>query len=47
LGDEKHTILFDAGPESKSIARNASALKADLTTVERIVLSVGKGAPTV
>lgn len=40
LGDESHTILFDAGPESKSIARNLKALKIDATKIERIALSV-------
>ncbi|KAF8332644.1 beta-lactamase-like protein [Cantharellus anzutake] len=38
-GDQRHTILFDAGPESKSIDRNIKALKIDPKAIERIVLS--------
>lgn len=44
LNNETHTILFDAGPESKSIARNLKALKTDVSTIERIVLSVSMSA---
>lgn len=40
VGDEKHTFLFDCGPESKSIDRNVKALEVDLTKVEAIALSV-------
>ena len=39
-GAESHSILFDAGPDTKSIARNLKALKTDTSTIERIVLSV-------
>ncbi|KAF9512180.1 hypothetical protein BS47DRAFT_1345805 [Hydnum rufescens UP504] len=39
IGEETHTILFDAGPESKSIERNLKALKVETTSIERIVLS--------
>jgi len=38
-GDKRHTILFDAGPESKSIERNMKALKIDPSAIERIILS--------
>lgn len=40
VGDEKHTFIFDCGPESKSIDRNVKALEVDLTSVEAIALSV-------
>jgi len=40
INGEDHTILMDAGPESKSIFRNAHALKAPMDRVERILLSV-------
>lgn len=36
---ETHSILFDAGPDTKSIARNLKALKTDTSSIERIVLS--------
>ncbi|KAF8314930.1 Metallo-hydrolase/oxidoreductase [Clavulina sp. PMI_390] len=39
LAGEEHTIMFDAGPESKSIARNLKALKIDTSKIERIALS--------
>lgn len=40
IGEEKHTLIFDCGPESKSIDRNIKALGVDLTRVEAIALSV-------
>lgn len=40
IDDEKHTFMFDCGPESKSIDRNVKALAVDLTKVETIALSV-------
>lgn len=36
---EKHTILFDSGPDSKSIARNLASLHIPLLSIERVVLS--------
>lgn len=49
VGDEKHTFIFDCGPESKSIDRNVKALGVDLTKVDTIALSVSnllKPVPT-
>ena len=40
VDDEKHTFMFDCGPESKSIDRNIKALEVDLAKVEAIALSV-------
>lgn len=45
MAGDSRTILFDAGPESKSIARNIKALKIDAKTIERIVLSVSINNP--
>ncbi|KAK9893511.1 hypothetical protein P389DRAFT_112527 [Cystobasidium minutum MCA 4210] len=39
IDEEKHTFIFDCGPESKSIDRNIKALQVDLTKVEAIALS--------
>lgn len=41
VNEETHTLLFDTGPDSKSIIRNVHALKAEekIKTLERIVLS--------
>ncbi|KDN45575.1 hypothetical protein RSAG8_04899, partial [Rhizoctonia solani AG-8 WAC10335] len=38
-GNEIHRVLFDTGPESKSITRNFAALRAPVESIERIVLS--------
>ena len=40
IDNEKHTFMFDCGPESKSIDRNVKALGVDLTQVDAIALSV-------
>lgn len=45
VGNEKHTFIFDCGPESKSIDRNVKALEIDLTKVEAIALSVSSIYP--
>jgi hypothetical protein len=47
LSGDSHTILFDAGPESKSIARNLKALKINTKAIERIVLSVSLEDPSI
>ncbi|KAG9084633.1 hypothetical protein FRC06_003965 [Ceratobasidium sp. 370] len=36
---ETHRVLFDTGPEAKSITRNLSALQTPVESIERIVLS--------
>lgn len=41
VGDERHTLLFDAGPEGATLVRNAAILGVDFGTVEAIVLSHG------
>ncbi|KKZ57809.1 hypothetical protein EMCG_05560 [[Emmonsia] crescens] len=38
-GDERRTMLFDAGPTEESWGRNAERLKLELSSVERIQLS--------
>lgn len=38
-GDQKHTILFDTGPEEAAWERNAKRLKADIAPIEVIQLS--------
>jgi 7,8-dihydropterin-6-yl-methyl-4-(beta-D-ribofuranosyl)aminobenzene 5'-phosphate synthase len=38
-GSERHTVLFDTGPEEQAFERNATRLKADLGSVETIQLS--------
>lgn len=38
-GDQKHTILFDTGPEEDVWERNAKRLRADVRTIEAIHLS--------
>jgi len=40
-GNEKHTVLFDAGPEGPTFLRNAKILGVDLSEVEAVVLSHG------
>ncbi len=40
-GDRAHTLLFDAGPETYAIERNAPRLGIDLGRVEAVVLSHG------
>jgi 7,8-dihydropterin-6-yl-methyl-4-(beta-D-ribofuranosyl)aminobenzene 5'-phosphate synthase len=41
IGSEKHTLLFDAGPEGETFLRNAKILGVDLAEVEAVVLSHG------
>ncbi len=40
-GNEKHTLLFDAGPEGATFLRNANILAVDFAEIEAIVLSHG------
>jgi 7,8-dihydropterin-6-yl-methyl-4-(beta-D-ribofuranosyl)aminobenzene 5'-phosphate synthase len=41
IGSNKHTLLFDAGPEGETFLRNAKLLGVDLSEVEAVVLSHG------
>jgi len=41
IGNEKHTLLFDAGTEGPTFLRNAKILGVDLSEVEAVVLSHG------
>ncbi|HTO11951.1 MAG TPA: MBL fold metallo-hydrolase [Candidatus Binatia bacterium] len=41
VGAERHTLLFDAGPEGDTLVRNAAILGVDFGEVEAIVLSHG------
>ena len=41
VGDERHTLLFDAGPEGATLLRNAAILGVDFGDVEAVVLSHG------
>jgi 7,8-dihydropterin-6-yl-methyl-4-(beta-D-ribofuranosyl)aminobenzene 5'-phosphate synthase len=41
VGDERHTLLFDAGPEGATLVRNAAILGVDFGDIEAIVLSHG------
>jgi 7,8-dihydropterin-6-yl-methyl-4-(beta-D-ribofuranosyl)aminobenzene 5'-phosphate synthase len=41
VGDERHTLLLDAGPEGATLLRNAEILGVDFGAVEGIVLSHG------
>jgi 7,8-dihydropterin-6-yl-methyl-4-(beta-D-ribofuranosyl)aminobenzene 5'-phosphate synthase len=41
VGDERHTLLFDAGPEGATLLRNAAILGVDFGDIEAIVLSHG------
>jgi 7,8-dihydropterin-6-yl-methyl-4-(beta-D-ribofuranosyl)aminobenzene 5'-phosphate synthase len=41
VGDERHTLLFDAGPEGETLTRNASILGVDFGAVGAVVLSHG------
>ena len=41
VDDERHTVLFDAGPEGETLVRNAAILGVDFGEVEAIVLSHG------
>lgn len=36
---EPHTILFDTGPDSKSIIRNIISMKVPVLSIERVILS--------
>ncbi|KAL5507280.1 hypothetical protein ACEPAH_6736 [Sanghuangporus vaninii] len=38
-GSEPHTILFDTGPDSKSIIRNVESMQVKMDVIERIILS--------
>ncbi len=40
-GSERHTLLFDSGPEDRTFEQNASRLGVELGAVEAIVLSHG------
>ncbi|KXT11960.1 hypothetical protein AC579_1010 [Pseudocercospora musae] len=39
IGEQRHTILFDAGPEGRAFELNAKRLRADLGAIETIQLS--------
>lgn len=41
VGAERHTLLFDAGPEGDTLVRNAAILGVDFGEVEALVLSHG------
>src|ERR1043165_5710905 len=41
IGDDKRTLLFDAGPEGEPFLRNAKILGVDLSEVEAVVLPHG------
>jgi len=41
IGNDKRTLLFDAGPEGETFLRNAKILGVDLSEVEAVVLSHG------
>jgi 7,8-dihydropterin-6-yl-methyl-4-(beta-D-ribofuranosyl)aminobenzene 5'-phosphate synthase len=41
VGDTRHTVLFDAGPEAYAFERNARRLGVDLGAIESAVLSHG------
>ena len=41
VGDEAHTVLFDAGPEGATLLRNAAILGINFALVEAVVLSHG------
>ena len=41
VGDETHTVLFDAGPEGATLRRNAAILGVDFGQAEAAVLSHG------
>jgi 7,8-dihydropterin-6-yl-methyl-4-(beta-D-ribofuranosyl)aminobenzene 5'-phosphate synthase len=41
IGDETHTVLFDAGPEGATLLRNAAVLGVDFGAVDAAVLSHG------
>jgi 7,8-dihydropterin-6-yl-methyl-4-(beta-D-ribofuranosyl)aminobenzene 5'-phosphate synthase len=41
VGDERRTVLFDAGPEGDTLRANARKLKIDLAEVDAVVLSHG------
>ncbi len=41
LGDESHTVLFDAGPEDYAVERNGARLGLDFGAIGAIVLSHG------
>lgn len=38
-GQNKHLVLFDTGPDSKSIVRNATAMQVQVDDVETVILS--------
>ena len=41
VGGERHTLLFDAGPEGATLLRNAAILGVDFGQIEAVVLSHG------
>src|SRR5262245_24871161 len=41
IGNDKHTLLFDAGPHGPTFLRNAKILGVNLSEVEAVVLSHG------
>ena len=41
VGNAKHTVLFDTGPEAATFLRNADILGVDFSVVEAMVLSHG------
>ncbi|KLO18414.1 hypothetical protein SCHPADRAFT_819894 [Schizopora paradoxa] len=38
-GNETHSVLFDTGPDSKSIIRNLQSMRIPILNIERIILS--------
>lgn len=38
-GEPSHSILFDTGPDSRSLVRNISSLKVPIEKVERVIIS--------
>lgn len=38
-GLEPHTVLFDTGPDSKSLIRNIQSMQTNVTVIERVIIS--------